>query len=185
MIAQIQMAGENNMEHKTGGTPRQDTPPNTQEQQNPTQWTQANPTQPPYSATSQTHPSESQDMYLQQPSGMHQRPPNRFFERVQQRDQEIRAQHIQERSDKIFDKIHNFKKAQLDYIVSESNPSQEEKEMLYRNIASEMRACHMPIVPFERLTATSGTRPNDEPLTPQLESIVGKELFLLLTKAQQ
>jgi hypothetical protein len=184
MITQIKSTGDNKMER----TSQQETALNTQEQQQ-AQWHQSHPTQPLYSAMSQTQPPSSQnDPLLQQPSedsdkGVPTKPPNRFQERVQQRDQELREQHIYERSDKIFDKLHSFKKAQLDYIVSESNPSQEEIEMLYRNIASEMRACHMPIVPFESLTAISGTKPTDEPLTTQMEFIVGKELYLLLTKA--
>jgi hypothetical protein len=108
---------------------------------------------------------------------------HRSQERVAQPNQEYQAQQIQERSKHIHDKIHNFKKANLEYIVSSDNPSQEEIETLYRNIAAEMQACHMPIIPFEDLTPTSGTRPKNEGITPSLEFIVGKELYLMLAKA--
>jgi hypothetical protein len=127
-------------------------------------------------------------MHLQQPTEdkddvTHTRTTNRFQESINQRDKEYRAQQIYERSKRIHDKIHNFKRANLKHIVSHDNPSQEEIETLYRNIAAEMRACHMPIVPFEDITPISGTRPKDEPLTLQVEFNVGKELYLMLAKS--
>jgi hypothetical protein len=42
----------------------------------------------------------------------------------------------------------------------------------------------MPIIPFEDLTPTSGTRPKNEGLTPQVEFIVGKELYLMVARPQ-
>jgi hypothetical protein len=173
----------------TEPTLRHGTPPNNQWRAGPTQWTPENQSQTSTRTMSQTqYPATQNNDILQQPSedteaSTGNKVPNRFQERVQQRDQEIKDQQIRERSDRIFDKIHTFKKAQLDYIVTDVNPSQEEIEMLYRNIASEIRACLMPIIPFEELTSTSGTKPTNEPLTPHLEFIVGKELYLLLTKA--
>jgi hypothetical protein len=132
--------------------------------------------------------NDTQDKsFLQQPSEDQETDPNpkpkhRFQERVAQRDQELQEQYIQERSARVHDKIHNFKKANLEYIVLQ-DPSQEEIETLYRNIAAEMRACHMPIVPFEALMHNSGTRPLDETLTPQVEFIIGKELYLMLARS--
>jgi hypothetical protein len=41
----------------------------------------------------------------------------------------------------------------------------------------------MPIIPFEDLTPTSGTRPKNEGLAPQVEFIVGKELYFMLAKS--
>jgi hypothetical protein len=42
---------------------------------------------------------------------------------------------------------------------------------------------HAHRTPFEDLTPTSGTRPKNEGLTPQVEFIAGKELYLLLAKS--
>jgi hypothetical protein len=103
--------------------------------------------------TSNTNFGTQEDIHLQQPSEdkdnvTHTRTTNRFQESINQRDKEYQAQQIYERSKCIHDKIHNFKKANLKYSVSHDNPSQEEIETLYCNIAAEMRACHMPIVPF-------------------------------------
>jgi hypothetical protein len=109
-----------------------------------------------------------------------------FVNLVAQRDEEQRQeqqeQDIHEHSRRIEDKIHRFRSAQLEHYLS-NKPTQEEVERLYRAIASEMRACHMPIVPFNELTPTSGTKPTDVELTPTVAELVNRELYVQLIRA--
>jgi hypothetical protein len=189
MTNKLRETGEDNdRKRKTPSTQMGATHPN-QWRSSPHPWTpdsQNQHSQRPHSQ--QTQYGSADDTQTQPPQDTYDnnnatQKPNRFQERVNQREQEIHDEQIMARSERIHDKIHNFKKANLEYIVSPDNPSQDEIETLYRNIAAEMRACHMPIVAFEDLTPTSGTRPKNELITPQVEFIVGKELYLMLTKS--
>jgi hypothetical protein len=107
---------------------------------------------------------------------------NRVAQRDEERRQEQQEQHTIDHSRRIEDKIHRFRTAQLEHYLS-NNPTQEEVERLYRAIASEMRTCHMPIVSFDQLTPTSGTKPLDVILTPTVEELVNRELYVQLVRA--
>jgi hypothetical protein len=46
-----------------------------------------------------------------------------------------------------------------------------------------MWACHMPIVSFDNLTPSSGTKPNNLTLTQSVEELVNRELYIQLVRA--
>jgi hypothetical protein len=136
-LANIQAKRYNNNKKNPASSPQPGEYTQNQWRYSPQQWTQ--------DTHSQNSNCPSQYGTLQQPSedqnnGNQMQSQHRFQEQVTQRDQEYQAQQIQECSKRIHNKIHNFKKANLENIVTSDNPSQEEIGTLYRNIAAEIRA---------------------------------------------
>jgi hypothetical protein len=131
-LANIQAERYNNNKKNPASSPQPGEYTQNQWQHSPQQWTQDTHLQ---NSNCPSRYGTQDDPPLQQPSEYHNtgnqmQSKHQFQEQVTQRGQEYQAQQIQERSKCIHVKIHNFKKANLEYIVSSDNPSQEEIETL-------------------------------------------------------
>ena len=137
-----------------------------------------------------TQPELSNDIPPSHATETHQqeeyndRPKHNFAARIANRQREELEEQIIARSIAVHNNITRLQKAPLEDIITSTEPTPEVVETYYQAMESTLLACGIPIVLYENLTPTSGTRPQDERerLTPEVTTLVNKTIFQRLAQ---